>query len=93
LISEEPSLASTSRRIFLQGCAAIPLAQPAVGQLDDAELVADGSDATWLTFGAADKYGTLRPFVDGEVTLTIKGPGGSWETIHFSSRTMVAAAR
>jgi beta-galactosidase len=42
---------------------------------DDMELVADGSDATWLTFGAADKFGTLRPFVDGEVALTVEGPG------------------
>jgi beta-galactosidase len=41
----------------------------------DTELVADGSDATWLTFGAADKFGTLRPFVDGEVAFTVEGPG------------------
>jgi beta-galactosidase len=41
----------------------------------DAELVADGSDATWLTFGAADKFGALRPFVDGEVALAVEGPG------------------
>jgi beta-galactosidase len=37
--------------------------------------VADGSDATWLTFGAADKFGALRPFVDGEVALAVEGPG------------------
>jgi beta-galactosidase len=41
----------------------------------DTELVADGSDATWLTFGTADKFGTLRTFVEGEVTLTVEGPG------------------
>jgi beta-galactosidase len=41
----------------------------------DMELVADGSDATWLTFGAADKFGTQRPFVEGEVAFTVEGPG------------------
>lgn len=41
----------------------------------DSELVADGSDAAWLTFGAVDKFGAVRPFVSGEVTLTIEGPG------------------
>jgi beta-galactosidase len=37
--------------------------------------VADGSDATWLTFGAADKFGTLRPCIEGEVAFTVEGPG------------------
>jgi beta-galactosidase len=42
---------------------------------EDTELIADGSDATWLTFGAVDKFGAPRQFVDGEVVLTIEGPG------------------
>ncbi len=41
----------------------------------DPELIADGADATWLTFGAVDKFGALRSFVDGEVSLSLDGPG------------------
>jgi beta-galactosidase len=41
----------------------------------DAELIADGADATWLTFGAVDKFGALRSFVAGEVSLSLEGPG------------------
>ena len=42
---------------------------------DDAELVADGSDATRLVFRAVDKFGAPRPFVGGEVRLDLTGPG------------------
>jgi beta-galactosidase len=42
---------------------------------EDNELIADGTDATWLTFGAVDKFGALRPFVDGDVHFTLTGPG------------------
>ncbi|HEV2247508.1 MAG TPA: glycoside hydrolase family 2 TIM barrel-domain containing protein [Terriglobia bacterium] len=42
---------------------------------DDAELIADGSDATRLVFWIADRFGATRPFVDGTVTLQISGPG------------------
>jgi beta-galactosidase len=42
---------------------------------DDAELVADASDATRLAFGIADKFGTLRQSAEGQVALTISGPG------------------
>lgn len=42
---------------------------------DDTELRADGSDATRLVFGAADKFGSLRTTGTGEVALTLKGPG------------------
>ncbi len=41
----------------------------------DNELVADGSDATWLVFEATDEFGAISPFVSGEVTLTVEGPG------------------
>src|SRR5579859_2839561 len=41
----------------------------------DMELKADGSDGTSLMFGARDQYGALIPFVEGGVTLTLKGPG------------------
>lgn len=42
---------------------------------DDRELVADGADATWLVFGAVDKFGAPRSRVGGQITLKIKGPG------------------
>lgn len=42
---------------------------------DDAKLIADGSDATRLVFQAVDQYGATRPFVGGQVTLQINGPG------------------
>jgi beta-galactosidase len=41
---------------------------------DDAELIADGSDATRLVFRAVDKFGAPRPFVGGEVTFILSGP-------------------
>jgi beta-galactosidase len=42
---------------------------------DDAELVADGVDATRVVFAATDRFGASRPFVGGEVTLSLDGPG------------------
>ena len=42
---------------------------------DHTELYCDGSDTTRVAFGAADKFGAQRPFVDGDVSLTIHGPG------------------
>ncbi len=41
---------------------------------DDTELVADGSDATRIVFRAVDKYGAPRPYVDGQVQLSVHGP-------------------
>ena len=42
---------------------------------DDTVIKADGSDATRVVFGAVDKYGASRPFVEREVRLDIEGPG------------------
>ncbi|HJY96289.1 MAG TPA: glycoside hydrolase family 2 TIM barrel-domain containing protein, partial [Streptosporangiaceae bacterium] len=42
--------------------------------VDDATIVADGSDATRAVFRAVDKYGNLRRYRAGEVTLTLAGP-------------------
>jgi beta-galactosidase len=42
---------------------------------DDAEIEADGADATRLAFGAADRYGAPRPYVTGQVTFEVSGPG------------------
>jgi beta-galactosidase len=41
----------------------------------DASIVADGSDATPVTFRATDAHGNHRPHVTGDVTLTVAGPG------------------
>lgn len=38
-------------------------------------LVADGGDATGVTFRAVDAYGNRRPHVDGDVRLSLSGPG------------------
>ncbi|MGH9588894.1 MAG: glycoside hydrolase family 2 TIM barrel-domain containing protein [Terracidiphilus sp.] len=42
---------------------------------DDAELPANGVDATRVSFGVEDKFGALRAFAAGEVRLTADGPG------------------
>ncbi len=44
-------------------------------ELDDDLIEGDGSDATRLTFRALDAYGNQRPYVGGDVTLQISGPG------------------
>jgi beta-galactosidase len=41
---------------------------------DDAAIVADGSDATRITFRATDAYGNHRPGASGDVTLGVTGP-------------------
>jgi beta-galactosidase len=43
--------------------------------VDDASIVADGSDTTRVTFRALDAYGHQRPYVTGDVTLALTGPG------------------
>jgi beta-galactosidase len=42
---------------------------------DDGQISADGSDMTRIVFRAADPYGNQRRYSDGEVTLTLDGPG------------------
>jgi beta-galactosidase len=42
--------------------------------VDDATIVADGSDATRAVFRAVDQYGNLRRYPAGQVTLTLSGP-------------------
>jgi beta-galactosidase len=41
---------------------------------DHTAIGADGSDATRVTFRAADAYGNHRPNVTGNVALSITGP-------------------
>lgn len=41
---------------------------------DDSSIQADGTDATRVTFRALDAYGNQRPYVTGEVSLSLTGP-------------------
>jgi beta-galactosidase len=41
---------------------------------DDASILADGADATRLTFRALDAYGNQRPCATGQVLLSLTGP-------------------
>jgi beta-galactosidase len=42
--------------------------------LEDAKIVGDGTDATRLGFRALDAYGNQRPYVAGNVTVSLTGP-------------------
>ncbi len=42
--------------------------------VDDTSIEADGYDTTRLTFRAVDAYGNQRPYVSGDVTLSLSGP-------------------
>jgi beta-galactosidase len=41
---------------------------------DDAEIEGDGVDAIRLVFRAVARYGAPRPYVTGQVTLSVEGP-------------------
>jgi len=41
---------------------------------DDLEIDGDGVDATRVVFRAMDRYGAPRPYVTGQVTLSLDGP-------------------
>lgn len=43
--------------------------------VDDKELIGDGSDATRFEFKVTDKYGEPRLYAGGKVSFEIKGPG------------------
>ena len=42
---------------------------------DHDEIAADGADATRLVFRAVDRYGAPRPYVTGQLALSLEGPG------------------
>jgi beta-galactosidase len=42
---------------------------------DDVNLIADGADATRLSFMVADKFGARRAFAGGKISFEIAGPG------------------
>lgn len=57
---------------------------------DDASIVADGSDATRVSFMIVDKHGNRRANSAGNVTISISGPG-TWGTGKLSLLTMSAS--
>jgi beta-galactosidase len=44
-------------------------------QADDSQIVADGCDITRISFVAVDRYGAPRPYVQGNITVSLEGPG------------------
>jgi len=44
-------------------------------EADDAELMADGADATRLAFKVVDKFGADRAYAGGQVAFELTGPG------------------
>ena len=42
--------------------------------LEDASIAGDGNDMTRFTFRALDAYGNQRPYVTGDVTVSLAGP-------------------
>jgi beta-galactosidase len=51
-----------------------PATDRLVLDLEDASIEGNGFDATRLTFRALDAYGNQRPYVSGDVTLSLTGP-------------------
>jgi beta-galactosidase len=51
-----------------------PATDRLVLDLEDAKIAGDGTDATRLGFRALDAHGNQRPYVAGEVTLSLSGP-------------------
>ncbi|MFC8096780.1 glycoside hydrolase family 2 protein [Streptomyces sp. NPDC057301] len=43
--------------------------------VDDTSLTGDGSDATRVVFRVVDAHGNPRPYISGDVTLQVSGPG------------------
>src|SRR5436190_5116213 len=42
---------------------------------DDRELIGDGIDATRVVLKVTDEYGSVRPFANAAITLSLTGPG------------------
>jgi beta-galactosidase len=42
--------------------------------LEDRRIIGDGSDTTRLHFRALDAFGNQRPYVSGDVTVSLRGP-------------------
>ena len=66
---------ANGRLILSRSFSSNPAQDRFVLQADDAELIADGSDATRLVFKVVDKYGADRAFARGAVSFELSGPG------------------
>jgi beta-galactosidase len=65
---------SAGSRVATLQMSANPATDRLVLDLEDAKIVGDGTDATRLGFRALDAYGNQRPYVAGEVTMSLTGP-------------------
>jgi beta-galactosidase len=63
-----------STRVASQSYSADPAGDRLQVSIDDTELTGDGSDATRVVFRAVDRYGRPRPYLQGDVTLSVDGP-------------------
>jgi beta-galactosidase len=66
---------ANGRLILSRSFSSDPAHDRFVLQADDAELTADGSDATRLVFKVVDKYGADRAFAGGAVSFELSGAG------------------
>jgi beta-galactosidase len=63
-----------SRAVLSRSFAADPAGDRLALTVDDTALVADGSDTTRVAFRAVDRFGAPRPYVTGDVTVSVRGP-------------------
>ncbi|MFD4972085.1 glycoside hydrolase family 2 protein [Streptomyces sp. NPDC058424] len=63
------------RRVVSRSFSPDPRHDRLVLAADDQEIGGDGIDATRVVFRAVDRHGAPRPFVTGDVTFTLTGPG------------------
>lgn len=65
----------SGRQVHSRKFASNPSSDVLAVRADDDELIANGSDATRVAFRVTDKYGAPRPYVNGDVTFSVEGPG------------------
>jgi beta-galactosidase len=63
-----------STRVASRSYSSDPAGDKLVASVDDQQLTGDGSDATRVVFRVLDKYRQPRPYVTGDVTLSVHGP-------------------
>jgi beta-galactosidase len=64
-----------SAKVISRSFSADPAGDRLVLSADDSRIDGDGVDTTRLAFQAVDRYGAPRPFVTGQVTFEVTGPG------------------
>ncbi|MEO6859334.1 MAG: glycoside hydrolase family 2 TIM barrel-domain containing protein [Solirubrobacteraceae bacterium] len=76
--STSPTLTVTGfyqdRQVAMLQMSANPATDRLGLELEDRRIIGDGSDTTRLTFRAVDALGNQRPYVSGDVTLSLRGP-------------------